>query len=81
MEPLFAKSLGLLLTFYDTKKMTECWKMEWLLILEPFVSMRVIHVVEQSDGWTLKTPDRSLVAQFEHTLVIRKGYPVLITQL
>ena len=52
-----------------------------VITIEPFVSMRAIHVVEQSDGWTLKTPDRSLVAQFEHTLVIRKGYPVLITQL
>ena len=49
--------------------------------IEPFVSMRAIHVIEQSDGWTLKTPDNSFVAQFEHTLVIRKGYPVLITQL
>ena len=52
-----------------------------VITIEPFVSMRAIHVVEQSDGWTLKTPDRSLVAQFEHTLVIRKGSPVLITEL
>ena len=52
-----------------------------VITIEPFVSMRAIHVVEQSDGWTLKTPDRSLVAQFEHTLVVQKGYPVLITQL
>lgn len=52
-----------------------------VITIEPFVSMRAIHVVEQSDGWTLKTPDKSLVAQFEHTLVIRKGYPVLITEL
>lgn len=52
-----------------------------VITIEPFVSMRAIHVIEQSDGWTLKTPDNSFVAQFEHTLVIRKGYPVLITQL
>ena len=52
-----------------------------VITIEPFVSMRGIHVIEQSDGWTLKTPDKSLVAQFEHTLVIRKGSPVLITEL
>jgi len=66
--------------FYD-KKDERVLEDGMVITIEPFVSMRAIHVVEQSDGWTLKTPDRSLVAQFEHTLVIRKGYPVLITQL
>lgn len=52
-----------------------------VITIEPFISTRAIHAITQSDGWTLRTPDMSLVAQFEHTLVIRKGYPVLITQL
>lgn len=52
-----------------------------VITIEPFISTRAIHAVTKSDGWTLRTPDSSLVAQFEHTLVIRKGYPVLITQL
>jgi methionyl aminopeptidase len=32
-----------------------------------------------ADGWTLKTPDGSLVAQYEHTVIITKGRPVLVT--
>jgi methionyl aminopeptidase len=36
-------------------------------------------VVEDDDGWTLRTPDGSLGAQFEHTLVITKNHPLVIT--
>lgn len=66
--------------FYDSKD-ERVLENGMIIAIEPFVSMRAIHVVEQSDGWTLKTPDSSLVAQFEHTLVIRNGYPVLLTEL
>lgn len=34
-----------------------------------------------TDGWTLSTVDGSLCAQFEHTLVIRRGHPIVITAL
>lgn len=47
--------------------------------IEPFLSTGAREVVESSDGWTLKTPDGSFSAQFEHTIVINRGHPVVVT--
>jgi methionyl aminopeptidase len=33
----------------------------------------------QPDQWTIRTADRSLSAHFEHTVVITKGAPILLT--
>lgn len=33
----------------------------------------------QSDGWTIRTADGSLSAHYEHTVVITRGEPVLLT--
>jgi len=33
----------------------------------------------QKDGWTIQTEDRSLSAHFEHTVVVTKGAPILLT--
>ncbi len=51
-----------------------------VITLEPFLSTGAAFAVEAEDGWTLKTADGSLTAQFEHTLVVTKGQPVIITQ-
>lgn len=37
-----------------------------VLAIEPFLSVSSDHVVDDEDGWTLRTSDGSLVAQFEH---------------
>lgn len=50
------------------------------LTIEPFITTGANHVVTQPDGWTLTTSDGSLSAQFEHTYVITRGKPVVITQ-
>ncbi|MFN8376164.1 MAG: type I methionyl aminopeptidase [Anaerolineae bacterium] len=50
-----------------------------VITLEPFLSMGANRVVQQKDGWTLKTQDGSMAAQFEHTVVITKGRPILVT--
>jgi methionyl aminopeptidase len=33
----------------------------------------------QPDKWTIRTGDRSLAAHYEHTVVITKGEPILLT--
>ena len=38
-----------------------------VLAVEPFISEKADHIVESGDGWTFVTPDKSLVAQIEHT--------------
>jgi methionyl aminopeptidase len=52
-----------------------------VLTIEPFITTGATHVRTLEDGWTLKTADGSLSAQFEHTLVITRGKPLLITAL
>jgi methionyl aminopeptidase len=51
-----------------------------VLTIEPFITTGANHVLTQPDGWTLKTSDGRLSAQFEHTYVITRGKPVVITQ-
>lgn len=50
-----------------------------VITIEPFLSTRANRIVQADDGWTLRTPDGSLTAQYEHTVVITKGRPVLVT--
>ncbi|HEX8359038.1 MAG TPA: type I methionyl aminopeptidase [Longimicrobium sp.] len=50
-----------------------------VITVEPIVAARSGRVVEDPDGWTLRTADGGLAAHFEHTLVITRGRPVLLT--
>ena len=50
-----------------------------VLAVEPFLSPSATFVVEDPDGWTLRTSDRSLVAQFEHTMVVTSKGPLVLT--
>ena len=36
---------------------------------------------EEEGGWLLKTPKRTRAAQFEHTVVITEGKPIIVTKL
>jgi methionyl aminopeptidase len=35
--------------------------------------------VQDEDGWTIRTRDGSLSAHHEHTLVITRGSPIVLT--
>jgi methionyl aminopeptidase len=50
-----------------------------VLAIEPFLSVSADHVVDDADGWTLRTADGSLVAQFEHSMVVTKDGPLVLT--
>ncbi len=50
-----------------------------VLTIEPMISAGSTQVVEDDDGWTLRTGDGSLSAHYEHTLVITRGAPVVLT--
>lgn len=50
-----------------------------VLAIEPFLSVGANHVIDDEDGWTLRTSDGSLVAQFEHTMVVTNGGPLVLT--
>ncbi|WP_417387112.1 type I methionyl aminopeptidase [Gimesia sp.] len=50
-----------------------------VITIEPFLSTKSRIVSEGSDGWTLTGEPGNLSAQFEHTMVITKGKPILLT--
>jgi methionyl aminopeptidase len=50
-----------------------------VLAVEPFLSVSSDHVVDSEDGWTLRTADGSLVAQFEHSMVVTARGPLVLT--
>jgi methionyl aminopeptidase len=50
-----------------------------VLAVEPFLSVSADHVIDDADGWTLRTADGSLVAQFEHSMVVTKDGPLVLT--
>jgi len=50
-----------------------------VLAIETFISTGAEYVVEDIDGWTLKTPDKSIVAQFEHTIIVMENEPIILT--
>jgi len=50
-----------------------------VITIEPFLTTGARRVREDPNGWTLHTADGGLSAQFEHTIMITKGRPVMIT--
>lgn len=50
-----------------------------VITIEPFLTTGATHVVEDADGWTLRTPDGTVGAQFEHTMIVTRGAPIVLT--
>lgn len=50
-----------------------------VLTIEPLICMGRGTAVTARDGWTVRTKDGSLAAHHEHTLVITKDAPILLT--
>jgi methionyl aminopeptidase len=50
-----------------------------VLAIEPFLTTGVGRVVQERDGWSLRTTDKAIAAQFEHTIVVTKNEPIILT--
>lgn len=50
-----------------------------VLALEPIIAAADDRVVDAGDGWTLRTRGGSLAAHAEHTIVVRRGRPLVLT--
>ncbi|HTH93506.1 MAG TPA: type I methionyl aminopeptidase [Candidatus Paceibacterota bacterium] len=51
-----------------------------VIAIEPMITRGSEDVIELDDGYTLKTPDNSHAAHFEHTVLIKEdGYPEILT--
>jgi hypothetical protein len=49
-----------------------------VIALEPMLTSAPVRVVEDADGWTLRTHNRMLAVHHEHTIVIRRGTPARV---
>jgi methionyl aminopeptidase len=50
-----------------------------VITIEPIIAVGTGDVRLDRDGWTVRTADGSLSAHYEHTIVITKGEPLLLT--
>lgn len=69
---------GFIPGYYDPKD-KRILQENQVITIEPFLSTGARRVFDAGDGWTLTTTKRYLTAQYEHTLVITKGRPIIMT--
>jgi methionyl aminopeptidase len=50
-----------------------------VLAIEPFLTTGQGRITEERDGWSLRTADNALGAQFEHTIMVTQGDPLILT--
>jgi methionyl aminopeptidase len=43
-----------------------------VIAIEPMINLGKRHIVQEKDGWTIRTSDKLVSAHFEHTVAIRK---------
>jgi methionyl aminopeptidase len=52
-----------------------------VMAVEPIIAMKPARVQETGDGWTLRTSNGALAAHFEHTVLITRDGPRLLTAI
>lgn len=50
-----------------------------VLAIEPMITLGKRAIVQERDGWTIRTNDRKPAAHFEHTVAVRKGKVEVLT--
>jgi methionyl aminopeptidase len=50
-----------------------------VLAIEPFLTTGTGRVVQERDHWSLRTSDDTIAAQFEHTIVVTRNEPIVLT--
>lgn len=50
-----------------------------VIAVEPMVNLGSKNIVQEADGWTIRTKDNKPSAHFEHTIVVRKDKPEILT--
>jgi methionyl aminopeptidase len=50
-----------------------------VLAIEPFLTPGIGRVTKERDGWSLRTSDKTIAAQFEHTIIVTRNEPIILT--
>lgn len=64
--------------YFDWRCLDEL-KEGMVLAIEPMLAAEPARVVTEQDGWTIRTHNRCLTAHYEHTVVITRGKPRVLT--
>jgi methionyl aminopeptidase len=64
--------------YYDRRD-TRRLQLGQVIAIEPFLSTISTFVTEAKDGWTLVGHPANLSAQYEHTIIVTKGAPIVAT--
>lgn len=68
------------ITNYRDRFNTSRFKENAVIALETFISTNAKYVHTLDDGWTMVTKNNSFVTQHEHTLIVQKGQPIIVTE-
>ena len=49
------------------------------MTIEPIIGAGTREVVQDADGWTIRTADGARSAHAEHTIVVTDGAPLVLT--
>ncbi len=52
-----------------------------IIAIEPFLTPGNGQVINCDDGWTIKTADGMRLAQYEHSIIITKNKPIILTEI
>lgn len=69
-----------IINYYDPEE-TLILQEGMVIAWEPYVSTCAVRAIELNDEWNLTTHNQSDVAQFEHTILVTKDKPEILTSL
>ena len=69
---------GMIPSYYDPRDRRRL-KEGMVITIEPFLTTGRGGLVEDDDGWTLTTTPGAITAQYEHTMIIGRGPPTVVT--
>jgi methionyl aminopeptidase len=67
-----------ILNYYDPKD-RRILNEGLVLAIEPFLTTGAGRVIQEKDRWSLRTTDNTIASQFEHTIVVTKNEPIVLT--
>lgn len=71
---------GLIIPHYDEPKYNTVMEPGMVFTIEPMITLGTHEWEMWSDGWTVTTRDKSLTAQFEHTILITETGSEILTE-
>lgn len=66
---------------YENDEQTELLEEGMVIAIEPYISSEAVRAISSGDGHSFTTHNQSIVAQFEHTILITGGKAEILTKI